>query len=110
MEFHAELFEIDGGSRRVGARLKRSSAPVASKKSPIESMQVVERNTSSRDVLFPQQDDAQTAGPQPGGDAALVKTRPCEDVPPIRSLTGAIALIRLRKDGLEKSILEMDGA
>ena len=30
-------------------------------------------------------------------------------MPPIRSLTGAIALIRLRKDGLEKSILEMDG-
>lgn len=62
------------------------------------------RLTSSRYVLAPQQDEAQTAGPQLDGDGALVKTSPCEEVPPIRNLIGPIAFNRFRSEGLLKSI------
>ena len=73
--------------------------------SPIESIHVVERKISDRQVLFPQHDERQTEfGIHSGGDGAFVNVRPCDDVPPIRSLIGARALNKLRSDGLEKSI------
>ena len=56
MEFHADVLEL--GSSLVGARLNKSSAFVARRRSPIWSMQSVERKTCEWKVLLPHLDDA----------------------------------------------------
>jgi len=100
VEFQADVLEL--GSSRVGARLRRSEAFVARRRSPMESMQSVVINTCDRNEAFPQQLDLQTL--HPGGEPAFVKVRPCEAVPPMRILIGARFFSKFRRFWLAKSM------